>query len=132
MPSFGPGQWESVIAAVNGVGACVLGYYTAVSIGSAGASLAFAWLWSSLLVVSGVAAIVMGVRPSWRSELPWTLTGSLMATAMIGRGLDILWRVKEFSGRAELAVAIWLVMGVATASTFLVVGAMTEALDDGR
>jgi hypothetical protein len=125
-----PRHWEGGVALANGLGAVVLAWFTFDSIGAAGAALAWAELWSLGLLVSGIGAVVLGLVPAWRSEMTWTLTGTVMATAMIGRGLDILARVDEFAGRPELAVSIWLVMGVATAITWMVVGAMTEALED--
>ena len=50
---------------------------------------------------------------------------------MFGRGTDILWRISDFSGRPELAVAIWWVMAIGTFVAWLAVGAMTDALGDG-
>jgi len=117
------------LAFVQGIGGIVLGVFTWATIGDAAGELSTPRLWSLLLIIGGVAALALVWR---RSEMTWAVTGSVLSTAMFGRGIDILFNVDEFVGRPGLAVAVWLCMGAGTFAAWLAVGAMAGWQPDDR
>lgn len=127
MASYAARHADRAVALVQGLAVFVFGYFTATSVGDANGDLTFAWLWVVMLFAAGIGAVVLVAR---HSKALWIATGAAMSTAMLGRGLDIVWNIDEFVGRPALAAALWLGMGSATLTTWAAVGAMAGALDD--
>jgi hypothetical protein len=105
----------------------LLAYFTWVARDDGGSSLTFDEVWAALLTFGGVSA-VLTMFTWYRNDWTWALSGSMLSTAMFGRSLDIQTHVDEFSGRPGLAIAVWAILGLSTATAWLVIGAMDDAL----
>jgi hypothetical protein len=109
-------------ATQQGIGALLLGYYSWITRGDGGGELLFNELWPLMLAVGGVVALTQ-VR--WRTETSWGIAPTFIVAASAGRALDIaFFSPAQFTGRPQLAIAIWTVIAIGTLTSWALVGAL--------